>query len=56
MVAMDKCEQGKGYSGGLLADALKPVAAARRSLGVSIAVLDVRDDGDARAVKRRAVP
>jgi ribosomal protein S18 acetylase RimI-like enzyme len=53
MIAVDRGEQGKGYGGDLLADALKRIAEARRSLGVSIALLDVLDDGDAAAVKRR---
>jgi GNAT superfamily N-acetyltransferase len=53
MIAVDKGEQGKGYGGDLLADALKRIAQAQQSVGVSIAVLDVLDDGDARAVARR---
>jgi ribosomal protein S18 acetylase RimI-like enzyme len=53
MIAVDRGEQGKGYGGDLLADALKRIAEARRSLGVSIALLDVLDDGDAASVKRR---
>jgi ribosomal protein S18 acetylase RimI-like enzyme len=53
MIAVDADEQGKGYGGDLLADALKRIAEARKSLGVSIAVLDVLDDGDTVAVARR---
>ncbi len=53
MIAVDKREQGKGYGGDLLADALKRIAEARRSLGLSVAVMDVLDDGDSRAVARR---
>jgi ribosomal protein S18 acetylase RimI-like enzyme len=53
MIAVDKSERGKGYGGDLLADALRRIAEARRSLGVSIAVLDVLDDGDGEAVARR---
>jgi ribosomal protein S18 acetylase RimI-like enzyme len=53
MIAVDASEQSKGYGGDLLADALKRIAEARMSLGVSIAVLDVLDDGDAKAVAQR---
>jgi ribosomal protein S18 acetylase RimI-like enzyme len=53
MIAVDKSEQGKGYGGDLLADALKRIAEARKSLGVSIAVLDVLDDGNEPAIARR---
>ena len=45
MITVDRCGQSKRYGGCLLDDALKRIAEARRSLGVSIAVLDVLDDG-----------
>ena len=53
MIAVDKDEQGKGYGGDLLADALKRISEAQLSIGVSIALLDVLDDGDETAVSRR---
>jgi ribosomal protein S18 acetylase RimI-like enzyme len=53
MIAVDATVQGMGYGGDLLSDALKRIAEARRSLGVSIAMLDVLDDGHAVAVARR---
>lgn len=54
MIAVDRNEQGKGYGGDLLSDALNRIAEAQRSIGVSIAMLDVLDDGDETAVTRRA--
>jgi ribosomal protein S18 acetylase RimI-like enzyme len=51
MIAVDRSEQDKGYSDDLLAGAMKRIAEARRSLGLSIAVLDVLEDGE--AVARR---
>jgi GNAT superfamily N-acetyltransferase len=53
MIAVDRSERGKGYGGDLLADALKRIAEARHSLGLSIAVLDVLDNGDEKAVERK---
>jgi ribosomal protein S18 acetylase RimI-like enzyme len=53
MIAVDATEQGKGYGADLLADALKRIAEARKSLGISIAMLDVLDDGDGTAIARR---
>lgn len=54
MIAVDRNEQSKGYGGDLLADAFNRIAEAQRSIGVSIAMLDVLDDGDQAAVARRA--
>jgi GNAT superfamily N-acetyltransferase len=53
MIAVEKRQQGKGYGGDLLADALKRIARAQQSIGLSIAVLDVLDDGDSEGVARR---
>ncbi|MGL4489200.1 MAG: GNAT family N-acetyltransferase [Rhizobiaceae bacterium] len=53
MIAVDQREQGKGYGGDLLTDALKRIAKASQSIGISVAVLDILDDGDITAVDRR---
>ncbi len=53
MIAVDRREQGKGYGGDLLANALRRIAEAQRSIGLSVAVLDVLNDGDSAAVARR---
>lgn len=53
MIAVDRSEQNNGYGGLLLADALKRIAKASQSLGISIMVLNVLDDGDEMAIKRR---
>ena len=53
MIAVAKSEQGKGYGSLLLADALKRISAAGKNLGISIAMLDVLDDGDEAAVSAR---
>lgn len=53
MIAVDQGEQGKGYGGDLLANALRRISEAQQYIGLSVAVLDVLDDGDAAAVERR---
>ena len=53
MIGVDHRHAGKGYGGDLLADALVRVAGAADQLGIAVVILDVLDDGDAQAVKRR---
>lgn len=53
MIGVDHRHGGKGYGGDLLADALVRVAGAADQLGIAVVILDVLDDGDAEAVKRR---
>jgi len=53
MIGVDYRHGGKGYGGDLLADALVRVAGAADQLGIAVVILDVLDDGDAEAVKRR---
>ncbi len=53
MIAIDRAEQGKGYGGDLLANAFRRIAEAQQNIGLSVAVLDVLDDGDSEAVERR---
>lgn len=53
MIGVDRRHGGRGYGGDLLADALARVAGAADHLGIAVVILDVLDDGDAKAVKRR---
>lgn len=53
MIGVDVRYAGKGYGGDLLADALTRIALAADSLGIAVVILDVLDDGDLEAVKRR---
>lgn len=53
MIGVDHRHAGQGYGGDLLADALVRVAGAADQLGIAVVILDVFDDGDAEAVKRR---
>lgn len=53
MIGVDKTQQGKGIGSILLADALSRIARASEDIGTCVIMLDVLDDGDAEAVKRR---
>ncbi len=53
MIGVDARHQGRGYGGDLLVDALGRIVRAADSVGVAVALLDVLDDGDQRAVGRR---
>lgn len=53
MIGVDHRHAGHGYGGDLLADALVRVSGAADQLGIAVVILDVLDDGDAEAVKRR---
>jgi len=45
--------QGRGLGRVLLVDALKRIAALSEQIGVTVVILDVLEDGDAEAVKKR---
>ena len=53
MIAVDRLHSGRGYGGDLLADALQRIALVSESLGISVVVLDVLDDGNPALTVRR---
>ena len=53
MIGVDVRHQGAGYGGDLLVDALTRIARAAESVGISVALLDVLDDGIPGNVARR---
>jgi ribosomal protein S18 acetylase RimI-like enzyme len=53
MIAVAKAQQDKGIGRMLLVDALKRVADESRSVGMSITMLDILDDGDEQAIAAR---
>lgn len=53
MIGVDRRHSGRGHGGDLLADALRRIAHASESLGISVVVLDVLDDGDIGLTARR---
>ncbi len=53
MIAVATVQQGKGIGKMLLVDALKRVADASKSVGMSITMLDILDDGDEKAIAAR---
>lgn len=53
MIAVDRRHSGHGHGGDLLADALQRIARASESLGISVVVLDVLDDGNPDLTARR---
>ena len=54
MIGVDARQQGKGYGGDLLIDALKRIHQASEVMGVAVVILDVLDCGDAQAVAKRS--
>ena len=53
MMGVDRSHQGHGLGRALVADALRRIEAASRSLGIKAIVLDVIDDGGAATYARR---
>jgi len=53
MFGVDEKYQGRGLGRVLLADALKRAASVSEQIGIAVVVLDVLDDGDAKAVEKR---
>jgi ribosomal protein S18 acetylase RimI-like enzyme len=53
MIGVDVGFAGRGYGGDLLADALKRIALAAESLGISVVMLDVFDCGNPDLVAKR---
>lgn len=53
MVGVDEEQQGNGIGSALVADALSRIARAADEIGTCVVMLDVLDDGDAKAVDRR---
>lgn len=53
MIGVDERQQGNGLGSALVADALSRIARVSDEIGTCVVVLDVLDDGDPIAVKRR---
>lgn len=53
MIGVDENQQGNGIGSALVADALSRIARVSGEIGTCVVMLDVFDDGDANAVKRR---
>lgn len=53
MIGVDSKYAGRGYGGDLLADALTRIAAAAKSIGLALVLLDVLDDGNPELMARR---
>ena len=53
IIGVDTAAQGRGLGSVLLANACKRIATVSEHLGVAVIVLDVLDDGDTEAMKKR---